>query len=283
MELTEILIPVASLSGLGLVLASVLLYASKKFYVYEDPLIDEINELLPQANCGGCGDAGCRSFAARLVETMNDELFCPVTGVDGMKQVFVCLGMEGGNAARKVARVRCQGTYENAAFLAAYHGIGDCLAAALIDGGERGCAYACYGLGTCIEACQFGAMEISQGVVVVNEDLCTSCGACVKVCPQGIIELLPVDKRVFVKCSNHDKGAPAKRSCKVACIACNRCAKECRFDAIKVEDNLARVDPELCTLCGACVLVCPSKCITVEGGELPSDTVLENEPPEVAQ
>ena len=63
----NIVVAVGFMAGLGLILATVLVIANRRLFVYEDPRIDEVEELLPHANCGACGTAGCRVFAEMLV------------------------------------------------------------------------------------------------------------------------------------------------------------------------------------------------------------------------
>jgi ferredoxin len=108
----------------------------------------------------------------------------------------------------------------------------------------------------------FDAMKIENGIVVIDEEKCTSCGMCVKECPRTLIKLLPREAKVTVRCLNQASAKDARAACSKACIACRRCEKACNYDAIHVIDNCAIIDPEKCTLCGECVKVCPTKCIT---------------------
>jgi ferredoxin len=132
--------------------------------------------------------------------------------------------------------------------------------------GETACGYGCLGCGDCEAACQFGAIHVNPetGIPEVNEDKCTSCGACVKACPRHIIELRkkgPKGRRVYVSCVNKDKGAVSMKACKVSCIGCGKCEKECPFGAITVEGNCSYIDFNKCRLCRKCVTVCPTKAI----------------------
>jgi ferredoxin len=132
--------------------------------------------------------------------------------------------------------------------------------------GETACGFGCLGCGDCAEACSFGGITINPetGLPEVNEDLCTSCGACVKACPRNIIELRkrgPKNRKVYVSCVNKDKGAVSMKACKVSCIGCGKCAKECPFDAIKVEGNVAYIDDNKCRLCRKCEKACPTHAI----------------------
>ena len=92
---TTIIFTVASLSILGLLLAVVLYFVAQKFKVEEDPRIDIVEAIMPGANCGGCGQAGCRAFAEACTKAENlDNLFCPVGGNATMKKVADALGFQ---------------------------------------------------------------------------------------------------------------------------------------------------------------------------------------------
>lgn len=261
------LIAVAVLGAIALVSAVVLYVVSKKFAVHEDPRIAQTQELLPGANCGGCGFAGCSAMAEALVKGADkgsiDGLLCPVGGQAVMGQVADLLGMAVAATEPKVAVVRCNGSCENRPRTAEYDGMLTCAAMNLTSMGSTGCGFGCLGCGDCVKACQFGAlhMDPETGLPVVDEDKCTACGACVKACPRHIIELRkkgPKGRRVYVQCVSKDKGAVARKACKVACIGCGKCQKVCKFDAITIENNLAYVDFNKCRLCTKCVDECPT-------------------------
>lgn len=262
-----ILIAVISLGAIGAVGAIVLYAASKKFEVYEDPRIARIQEILPGANCGGCGYPGCGGFAGACVKADSLEgLLCPVGGPEVMGKVAGILGKEAVAAEPMVAVVRCNGTCENRPHLNVYVGAKSCAIASSLYGGETGCTYGCLGYGDCVKACAFDAIHINPetGLAEVDEEKCTSCGACVKACPKSIIELRkkgPKGRRVFVSCVNKDKGVVAKKACKAACIGCSLCVKQCEFGAITVENNLSYIDYTKCRLCRKCVDVCPTHAI----------------------
>lgn len=261
-----ILIAVLSLSIIALVLAGVLYVASKKFAVYEDPRISKVNEVLPQANCGGCGYPGCGSFADACVKDGLNGKFCPVGGQAVMSQVASILGVSAEEKEPTVAVVRCNGTCEHRPRLNQYDGAKSCAIASMLYGGETGCSYGCLGCGDCVSVCDFDAIHMNPktGLPEVDEDKCTSCGACVKACPKNIIEIRPKGKksrRVYVSCVNKDKGALTKKACNVGCIACTKCQKTCPFEAITISDNLAYIDPYKCKSCRKCVEVCPQNTI----------------------
>lgn len=260
----SILYSVILMSVLGLVAASVLYLVSKKFYVYENPLIGEVEELLPGANCAGCGSPGCRSFAEKLVGSDDiSDLFCPVGGNQVMTLVSEALGKEVAEKDPTVAVIRCQGSCEVRPRTSEYQGPKSCAISDLIYSGETDCQYGCLGDGDCVAVCKFDAMYMDEatGLPVVITDKCTSCGMCVEACPRDIIEMRPKHKRdlkIFVGCLSEEKGGIARKACSVACIGCSKCLDVCPKDAIVMENNLAYIDPVICTLCRKCVPVCPT-------------------------
>lgn len=264
---TTIIWTIGILAGLGLLLSLVLFFVAKKFRVEEDPRIDEVEKVMPGANCGGCGFAGCRAFADAAVKAPNlDNNYCPVGGNDVMKKVAAILGYEMKEKAPMVAVVRCNGTCENRPRTNVYDGVQSCRVKAALYSGDTGCSFGCLGCGDCVAACQFGAisMDPETGLPVVDESKCSACGACSKACPKGVIELRnkgPRGMRVYVSCINRDKGAVARKACKAACIGCGKCAKVCTHEAITVENNVAYIDFTKCKLCKKCVAECPTGAI----------------------
>ncbi|UJH66223.1 Fe-S cluster domain-containing protein [Allomuricauda sp. SCSIO 65647] len=265
--LDSILYSVLLLASLGITAAMVLYIVSKKFYVYEDPLIATVEELLPAANCAGCGSPGCKAFAEKLVAADDiSDLFCPVGGNDVMQLVSETLGKEVAEKDPTVAVVRCQGACDVRPKTTEYQGPKSCAISALIYSGETDCQYGCLGDGDCVSACQFDAMYMDEatGLPVVITDKCTSCGMCAAACPRNIIEMRPKHKRdlkIFVGCLNEDKAGIARKACSVACIGCSKCFDICPKEAITMVNNLAYIDPEYCTLCRKCVPVCPTESI----------------------
>lgn len=262
-----IIYTVLTLVGIGAAAAIILFFVAKRFKVYEDPRIDEVEEALPLANCGGCGFPGCRNFAETLVKSENwDDLFCPVGGNDTMASVAGILGREAVAQAPRVAVVRCNGKPEFRPRTTEYDGAATCAIAHSLYSGEGGCPHGCLGEGDCVEACTFDAIHMNpeSGLPEVIDDKCTACGACVTACPRNIIELRKKnkkDRKIFVSCINEEKGAPAKKNCSVACIGCSKCFKVCEYDAIVMENNKAFIDSEKCKLCRKCVSECPTNAI----------------------
>ena len=265
-----VILTVVILTALAVLLALVLFWVSKKFKVEEDPRIDEVEKVMPGANCGGCGFAGCRAFAEAAVKASNlDSQFCPVGGNETMKKVAAILGYEVKEKAPQVAVVRCNGSCENRPRTNIYDGSMSCKVKAALYAGDTGCSYGCVGCGDCVAACQFGAisMDPATGLPVVDETRCTACGACAKACPKGVIEIRNMGttarnrRRVYVSCINKDKGGVARKACSAACIGCGKCAKVCKFGAITIENNLSYIDFTKCVACGQCVLECPTGAI----------------------
>ena len=258
---------VVIIAVLGLVLAVVLYLVAERFKVEEDPRIDEVEKVMPGANCGGCGFAGCRAFADAAVKAPNlDNNFCPVGGNEVMKKVGAILGYEIKEKAPMVAVVRCNGTCTNRPKTNVYDGFQSCKVKAALYSGDTGCSYGCLGCGDCVAACKFGAITMNPetGLPVVDEEKCTACGACAKACPKHVIELRnkgPRSMRVFVSCINHDKGPVAKKACAAACIGCGICVKTCTKGAIVLDNNVAYIDSEKCKLCRECEAMCPTGAI----------------------
>jgi electron transport complex protein RnfB len=262
-----IIYTVISLSATGAVSAVILYFVAQRFRVYEDPRIDQVEDELPAANCGGCGYAGCRNFAEACVKSENlSRLFCPVGGNETMSKVASILGVEAVSQDPEVAVVRCAGSYDKRPRTTLYDGPPSCILQSSLYPGDTGCPYGCLGHGDCVKACDFDAihMDLTTGLPVVTDKKCTACNACVLACPKHIIELRKKnkkDRKIFVCCINEEKGAVAKKSCEVACIGCGKCVKVCLYEAISLENYLAYIDPVKCTLCRKCVEECPTSSI----------------------
>ena len=261
-------IAVITLAGIGVLAAIILFLAAKKFHVEEDPRIDQIEEALPAANCGGCGYPGCRGFAEALVKSETFDGFnCPVGGDDVMTAAATILGKEVEKTAPKVAVLKCNGDCDNRPRTNQYDGASSCAVASSLYGGETNCAFGCLGLGDCAVSCDFDALHMNPvtGLPEVDDEKCVACNACVTACPKLLFELRkkgPKSRRIYVSCANKDKGAAARKACSVACIGCTKCAKECAFDAITITNSLAYIDNDKCRLCRKCVSVCPTSAIT---------------------
>ena len=257
-----ILIPLISLSALTFILGLCILFASKKFHVKSDPLIDTVTSMLPGVNCGACGHPGCAQFAEVLVKTRDTSMICPVGGNDLSFELGRILGIKIDDTKPSVCIVLCNGNKTTTKFLADYKGIHDCWAVKEILPGLKQCAYGCVGLGSCISSCKYDALKIVDGLIVVIAENCVGCGACISKCPQQILKLTEKKARKYhVACSSIDKAPITRKYCAKGCIGCGLCVKACKFDAVKVENFCAVIDDTKCVNCGLCAKVCPVKCI----------------------
>lgn len=242
-DMYMLLIAVAFMAGLGLLLASLLAVANRLLYVYEDPRIDDVEEMLPKANCGACGTPGCRPFAEGLVAGRYDPALCTVSSNEMSSAIADFLGVDLGKVEKRVARLACAGGDHVAYIRASYAGLKSCRGAALVSGGGKGCAWGCLGLGDCAEVCDFDAISMTRlGLPAVDEDRCTACGDCVDVCPKQLFEIHGVSHQLFVACRNQEKGDEAEAECEVICTACERCAMDSPEGLIEIRDNLAVID-----------------------------------------
>lgn len=260
---STVLISLVSMGGIGAVFGIVLAIASKKFAVEIDPRIEKINEVLPGANCGACGQAGCFNVAEAIAAGELPVDFCPVGGEEAALKIAEIMGVETEpTKEKKVARVFCRGGNEEAKKTAEYHGVMDCRAANAVSGGPKGCRYGCLGFGNCAAVCPFGGIYINEnGLPVINEDICKGCGRCAEACPRGLIKLIDKSKEIHVGCNSQDKGKDVRQVCSIGCIGCKACERACKFDAVKVENNVAKIDYDKCTNCGKCAEACPTKTI----------------------
>ena len=264
--MTEILIAIGILGGLGLVFGLILAVASKIFYVETDPRLDLLNECLPGANCGGCGYAGCGGYAEAVLKGEAPIGKCASGGNECAMKMAEIMGVKAEKMERRVAMVRCSGyktVDENGMPVGAklkgeYEGIADCLAATKVAGrGPSACKFGCLGFGTCVAACKYDAIHVVNGVAVVDEEKCVGCLACAAACPRQLIVPVSPAQNVVIACASMAKGAATSRSCTIGCIGCGKCKKTCQHDAIILEKNLARIDYTKCVNCGDCAKVCP--------------------------
>jgi len=247
------------LGGLGCAAALGLGAASLKFRVHVDPRVEDLERALPGVNCGACGYAGCNALARALAEGKAPANACVPGGADVAAAVAQILGVDAGAAVKRIAVVHCKGGRGIAGDKGVYSGVPDCRAATLVGGGPKLCAHGCMGLGSCERSCPFEAVHLGpDGLAHVDRDKCTGCGNCVEACPKKIIDLMPATEFVYVRCTNPHKGKAVKEVCTKGCIGCRRCEKTCPFQAISMDRDLARIDPEKCTSCGLCATVCPT-------------------------
>lgn len=264
---TAVLLSILSMGGIGLLFSILIALANKKLHVEEDPRIGQVAELLPNANCGACGYAGCAAFAQALVAGKAQVNSCPVSSPEAKELIAKILGVEVVKGERQVAVVFCTGGDGIVTRKADYQGVASCAAAQIVGGGERACLYGCIGLGDCVQACPFDAIHMNaERIPVVDREKCTGCGNCVTACPRGVIELHPISRHVFVLCKNEDSPKVARGICKHACIACGICERAVNGQGFKVVNNLARVDHEVYTKEPVLPTEkCPTKCIVIVG------------------
>jgi electron transport complex protein RnfB len=268
--ITTILTAGLMIAGLGLFLGVVIGVTAKFFAVASDPRVEQVVEMLPGANCGGCGFAGCADLAQAVVAGKVEVAACPVCPPEVRQAIAALLGLVVGESEKQVAVVLCGGDHERAKFAAQYNGVNDCRSAALVAGGAKGCRYGCLGLGSCARACPFGAMEMTpDGLAVVHPDLCVGCRKCVATCPRSLIRMVPAKYTVHVFCNSPDKGPAKRKVCQVSCIGCRKCVKAAAEGQMAMEGFLARTNythPEpagtdLVTKAG-----CPTGCLHAPPG-----------------
>lgn len=232
------------MAALGALLATVLAVANRSLYVYEDPRIDEVEELLPKSNCGACGLPGCRNFAEKVVAGEVAPARCTVASPVHTAAVATLLGVEAGEVEKRVARLACGGGRHVAFLRARYEGLSTCRAAAVVSGGGKECAWGCLGLGDCVTVCQHDAIALDlHGLPTVDMDKCTACNDCVDVCPKGLFSLQPVKHRLWVACRNRAEGDLAEAACEVACTACGKCVVDAAPGLLTVRNNLVEINP----------------------------------------
>lgn len=234
-----ILTALIALGSLTLLLAIMLIVANKKLYVFEDPRIDTVEDMLPHANCGACGYPGCRPFAEALVAGKTLPGKCSVSSEDGRAAIANFLGVALGAEEKRVARLACAGGTNVTLNRAKYQGIQSCQAASLVSGGGKGCFWGCLGHGDCEAVCDFDAISMNEfGLPVVDVDKCTACGDCVEVCPKDLFSLHPISHRLWVNCKNLEQGDDILEECQVACTACGKCVMDAPGNLISMVHNL---------------------------------------------
>jgi Na+-translocating ferredoxin:NAD+ oxidoreductase RNF subunit RnfB len=239
----QVLGSVSILAGVGLVFAILIALAYRKLRVYEDPRIDTVAAMLPGANCGACGFPGCRGFAEQAVLGTVKPAACNVIDDQGAIAIAKYLGVDAGEANRRVARLLCAGGTNVAVQQAEYRGLQTCAAASAVAGGGKACAWGCLGYGDCGVACSFGAIAmLPNGLPQVDLALCTACGDCVDACPKGLFRILPLDQRLVVQCRSLIEGDEVLEMCKVACTTCGKCVVDAAPGVVSITSGVAVVD-----------------------------------------
>ena len=257
----NILIAGAIIAVIGLIFGALLGVASKIFAVEQDEKLPLILEVLPGANCGGCGYAGCSQFAGSVISGEAEVGGCPVGGADAARGIATIMGVVMDTFEKKVAFVRCAGSEGIAEVKYSYEGNMDCYSASKIAGGQKACQYSCLGYGTCLSSCSFGAISIKDNLAYIDFDRCKGCGQCVESCPKNVISIVSKKDKYIVKCQNKDKANELKFKCSTGCIGCKICEKSCSVGAVTVDNFLATIDKDKCISCGLCAEKCPKKII----------------------
>ncbi len=263
--MNEIVVAAIILVGLGLIFATILAVAYRKLKVYEDPRIDQIEELLPHANCGACGQPGCRAFAEKLVTGEMAPAKCTVSSSEQLEKIAALLGVEAGSEEKRIARLLCAGGKREAQNLADYQGhLKTCRGEAVVAGGIKACSWGCLGLGDCMQVCDFDAIYMNEdGLPTVIPELCVACNDCVEVCPKNLFVLMPIDQKLIVQCRSLLEGDLAESKCSVACTACGRCVVDGAPGLIEMKENLAVINYELNEVASpAATRRCPTNAIT---------------------
>ena len=257
-----ILYSVLILFALALIAGFLLAVFGTKLAVKKDEKLSSVESKLAGANCGACGYAGCAAFAKALVDGNASISDCTVTGKEAKDEIAQILGVTSSGEETMVV-VRCIGG-NDAVDKYEYMGYGDCRSMELLAGGRKQCNWGCLGMGSCTDACFIHAIEVGNGgYAKIEQEKCVGCGKCISVCPKKLIGRIPKSAKVYIACSNHDKGKDVRAVCKKGCIACGICVKNCPQGAIELKDNLPVIDYKKCTGCKICAVKCPAKCILV--------------------
>lgn len=257
----QIWIPVVLVGAVGLLLGIGLAVAAVVLAVPVDEKVTKIREALPGANCGACGYSGCDGYAEAVAAGKAEANRCVPGGAETAATVAEIAGVAAGEFVAKQAFVLCRGNCDNTKPKYTYNGLQSCAAAALIFQGPGACNYGCIGMGDCVRVCEYDAIRVVDGLARVNPAKCSGCGKCAHACPKSIIKIMPTQVPSVVRCVNRDKGASTRKVCSAGCIGCKLCEKKCPVGAVSVTNNVAAIDPEKCTGCGACSDACPQKCI----------------------
>jgi Na+-translocating ferredoxin:NAD+ oxidoreductase RNF subunit RnfB len=252
-------------AALAFILGTALGVFRHLFNVEKDPLEGQVREALPGANCGACGYPGCDAYAAAVASGAAGINNCSVGGIATAEKLSALMGVSA--SMTPVVSVRaCQGSRDLAPLKGDYRGLASCRGAKLSAGGTKLCAWGCLGFGDCILVCKFGALSMGDnGLPRVDYAKCTGCKMCVAECPQGLFRAIPKSQvGALAVCSNRN---PVKsmvlKTCKIGCIKCELCVKNCPEQCITMQNHIPVVNHALCTSCGTCAAKCPTKAIKI--------------------
>ena len=189
--MSQILYPALIIGAIGLLFGAILAFASILFKVEKDERIDLISEILPGANCGGCGYAGCSALAQSIVENGARISKCNLITNEQAAQIAEIMGVDAGTIVSKKAFVTCKGTCDACSYKCEIFGIDDCYTASQLGTGPKSCEFGCMGLGSCVKVCSENAISIVDGIAHIDEEKCIGCGKCAGVCPKKVIQIIP--------------------------------------------------------------------------------------------
>lgn len=263
------------MTGLGLFFGIILAVAYRLLRVEEDPRLTHTEALLPGTNCGACGEPGCRPFAQKLLSGEVKPSGCTVASSDDIDAIADYLGVDAGEAEKRVARLHCAGGMAQAYQIAEYDGFESCRAAAVVSGGGKGCSWGCLGLADCEVACDFDAIVMNRnGLPAVDVDKCTACGDCVEACPRDLFEIMPLSHRLLVQCNTPLTGEAVSVLCSVGCDGCGKCAADAEPGLIEMTDGLPLIHYDAgLPLAPKATARCPTSAIVwLEGNQFQSQT-----------
>jgi len=268
MDFSQILPAVLSIGIIGAILGAVLAFASKVFHVPVDPKVEQIGEILPQANCGACGYPGCAGYAEAVASGKAETNLCSPGGADVVSAIATIMGVEATAAEPMVAYAACNGG-KSIGNKFEYYGPKSCADAVFVSGGQKPCDYGCMGFGDCVTACKFDAIYIDSEteLPVVDDEKCVGCEACVLACPKAVMKMIPKKSNVYIACNSQDKGKDVMDVCKVGCIACKMCTlpKITPSKAIKMDGNLPVIDFSVHDELQPAKYKCPKSCFVDKG------------------